>query len=93
MVKVVLCFGDDNKTYPRVDLAFEVLHDFGDVVLHHAGKFSLVGDGRDPSGQLRVPDESMAAYDLAVVLCPFNKVVCLVKVESTFGGFGSVPLH
>ena len=78
---------------PGVDLALEVGHDLGDVVLHHIGELGLVGDLLDPVGELRVPDKSVATDELAVLGGEVDEVVTTVEVEVAVGGLGGIPLH
>lgn len=85
--------GEAKYAYPGVDLALVGANEFGDVGLHHVFELGLVGDGRDPGGQLAVPDSSVAADELVVRSSPVDEVVCTIKGVCAFDILGGVPLH
>ena len=66
---------------PGVDLALEVSHDLGDVVLHDVGEGSLVVDVLDPLGQLGVPNQSVTTNELAILGSKLHQVVASCEVE------------
>lgn len=78
---------------PGVNLALIVRHDGSDMVLNHTRKGSLIGDRADPRGELRVPDQRVAADDHVVCLSERDECVARSEVEVTPGGFDGVPFH
>ncbi|KAG9966599.1 family 10 xylanase, partial [Aureobasidium melanogenum] len=78
---------------PGVDLALEVGHDLGDVVLHDVGEGGLVVNVLDPLGKLRVPDKGVATDEVAVLAGEVDKVVTTSEVEVALAALGSIPLH
>lgn len=78
---------------PGVDLALEVGHDLGDVVLHDVGKGGLIVDVLDPLGKLGVPDKGVATDEVAVLAGEVDEVVTTGEVEVALAALGSIPLH
>jgi hypothetical protein len=81
------------KTYPSEALALEVTGDLSNVSLDHLSELSLVGDALNPGGQLRVPQEGVAAKHLAVLGSEGGGLVGSVEGEHATGGLKGVPLH
>lgn len=67
---------------------------YGLDVLRYGGRQGLWGPLLllDPGGQLRVPDEGVAAEDLALLSCEVRRNVALGEVEDSLLGFGEEPL-
>jgi len=63
------------------------------VVLDGRSQSGLVAEVADPSGQLRVPDESMPTHGLVVLRSPVYEVVGLGQGEGALGPLGALPLH
>jgi hypothetical protein len=83
----------DYITYPSEALALEVASDLSDVVLNHLSELSLVGDSLDPGRELRVPDESVATEQLAVLGSESSGLVGSVEGELATGSLKGIPLH
>src|SRR6185369_4073277 len=66
---------------PGVDLALEVGHLGGDVIVHDAAQRGGVGDGADPAGQLPVPHRGVAAHPLTVGQRVVDDLVGRTEVE------------
>jgi hypothetical protein len=78
---------------PGVDLALVLGQELGDVVLHDAGQGGLVLDGRNPGGQLAVPDGGVTTDQLLVVGGELDSLVGGAQVELALAGLSSIPLH
>jgi hypothetical protein len=70
---------------PLQDLALVVGDDIFDVVLDDRRQGVAVVDRRHPAGQLRVPEESVAAHGLAILLGEGDDLVSVGKVERSAG--------
>jgi hypothetical protein len=81
------------KTYPSETFALEVTGDLSNVSLDHLSELSLVGDALNPGGQLRVPQEGVAAKHLAVLGSESGGLVGSVEGEHATGSLEGVPLH
>jgi hypothetical protein len=68
-------------------------HDGLNMVLHDAHEGSVVVDLVDPVGQLRVPDQSMAAHLLAILGCKVGDLVGVTEAELSTIWLCCVPLH
>jgi hypothetical protein len=78
---------------PGVDLALEVGHELGDVVLHDVGEGGLVVDVLDPLGKLGVPDQSVTANEVAILAGKVDEVIPTSIVKLALSRLSGVPLH
>jgi hypothetical protein len=87
-------FVEDLVDYvPGVDLAGVGGHELLDVSNHDLLELGLVGDGRDPGGELGVPDGSVATDELVVLGGEADERVGAVEGELALGSLGGIPLH
>ena len=78
---------------PRVNLAGVGGHELLDVGNHDFLELGLVGDGRDPGGELGVPDGGVSTDELVVLGGEADERVGAVEGELALGGLGGIPLH
>lgn len=81
------------ETHPSPDLALPPPHDGLDVLLHGRRERRLVLDVADPAGELRVPDERMAADRDVALRGPVDEVVGLAPVVRALLVVETLPLH
>ena len=87
-------FVEDLVDYvPSIDLAGVGAHELLDVSNHDFLELSLVGDGRDPGGKLRMPDGGVTADELLVLRGKADERVGTVESELALGTLGGIPLH
>ena len=78
---------------PVPDAALEMGHFSRNVVIHGRQERAAGGNIVDPTGELAVPDQRMAANLHAMALSETHNRIRRPKVKGALGGFSGLPLH